>query len=150
MHLPIQAPGRFTRRRERAARCVSSPRAGTSSNPTVAMASDDALEEAVDMARPPDHSSVEHTADGTRTEVELEAAAERLLEERDEVRTRLASMTADLESLFAASVDSNADDEHDPEGQTIAYERSQFEALIHGARDHLAGGWRRDWRALRG
>jgi hypothetical protein len=48
-------------------------------------------------------------------------------------------MTTDLESLFAASVDSNADDEHDPEGQTIAYERSQIEALIQGAGDHLAG-----------
>lgn len=115
------------------------PRAGTSSNPTVAMASDDSLEEAVQMSRPPDHSSVEHAPDGTRTEVELEAAAERLRGERDEVRARLASMTTDLESLFAASVDSNADDEHDPEGQTIAYERSQIEALIQGARDHLAG-----------
>jgi hypothetical protein len=29
-------------------------------------------------------------------------------------------MTTDLESLFAASADSNADDEHDLEGQTIA------------------------------
>ena len=36
-------------------------------------------------------------------------------------------------------MDSNADDEHDREGQTIAYERSQFEALIQGAREHLAG-----------
>ena len=84
------------------------------------MASDDSLEEVVEMARPPDHSSVAHAADGTRTEVELEAAAERLREERDEVRARLASMTRDLEALFAASADSNGDDEHDPEGQTIA------------------------------
>lgn len=47
-------------------------------------------------------------------------------------------MTRDLEALIAASADSNADDEHDPEGQTIAYERSQLVALIHGAQDHLA------------
>jgi RNA polymerase-binding transcription factor DksA len=113
--------------------------AGTSVNPSVAMASDDSWEEALEMARPPDQSSVEHAPDGTRTEVELAAAAERLREERDEVRARLASMTTDLESLFAAAVDSNADDEHDPEGQTIAYERSQLEALIQAARDHLAG-----------
>jgi DnaK suppressor protein len=90
------------------------------------------------MARPPDQSSAEHSPDGTRTRVEPEAAAERLREERDEVRARLASMTTDLESLFAASAASNADDEHDPEGQTIAYERSQLEALIQGARHHLA------------
>jgi RNA polymerase-binding transcription factor DksA len=48
-------------------------------------------------------------------------------------------MTRDLEALFAASADSNADDEHDPEGQTIAYERSQLSALIQGAQEHLAG-----------
>jgi RNA polymerase-binding transcription factor DksA len=53
------------------------------------------------------------------------------------VLARLASMTADLESLFAASANSNADDEHDPEGQTIAYERSQLSALIERARNHL-------------
>ena len=50
----------------------------------------------------------------------------------------LTSLTLDLESLFAASTDSNADDEHDPEGQTIAYERSQVSALIDGAQAHLS------------
>lgn len=64
--------------------------------------------------------------------------AQRLREEADEVRARLASMTTDLESLFAASVDSNADDEHDPEGQTIAYERSQLSSLIESAQARLA------------
>jgi RNA polymerase-binding transcription factor DksA len=38
----------------------------------------------------------------------------------------------------AASADSNADDEHDPEGSTIAFERSQVGALINQARRHLA------------
>jgi RNA polymerase-binding transcription factor DksA len=46
-------------------------------------------------------------------------------------------MTRDLDAVFAASADSNADDEHDPEGQTIAYERSQLSALIHVAQKHL-------------
>jgi RNA polymerase-binding transcription factor DksA len=31
--------------------------------------------------------------------------------------------------VVAASVDSNADDEHDPEGATIAFERQQLSAL---------------------
>jgi DnaK suppressor protein len=70
--------------------------------------------------------------------IDLAATAERLHSERDDVRGRLASMTRDLESLFAASQDSNADDEHDPEGQTIAYERSQLSSLVEGARAHLA------------
>ncbi len=38
---------------------------------------------------------------------------------------------------MAASRDSNADDEHDPEGATIAFERSQLGALIEGTRRHL-------------
>jgi DnaK suppressor protein len=48
-------------------------------------------------------------------------------------------MTGDLDAVFAASADSNADDEHDPEGQTIAYERSQLSALIHVAQERLFG-----------
>lgn len=71
-------------------------------------------------------------------DVDRAVIAERLSDDRDEVAARLASMTSDLESLFAASVDSNADDEHDPEGQTIAYERSQLSYLIEGAHAHLA------------
>jgi RNA polymerase-binding transcription factor len=72
-----------------------------------------------------------------RSEPDLEAASTRLRAEREMVLARLAGMTADLESVFAASANSNADDEHDPEGQTIAYERSQLSALIERARSHL-------------
>jgi RNA polymerase-binding transcription factor DksA len=43
-----------------------------------------------------------------------------------------------MTGLFAASRDSNADDEHDPEGQTIAYERSQLAAVTRQAQEHLA------------
>src|SRR5690349_20568467 len=85
-----------------------------------AMASVGFVEEAVKMARPRDQSAVQRAWDATRTKLELQVAAERLREERDEARARLASMSRDLEALFAASADSNADDEHDPEGQTIA------------------------------
>lgn len=74
-----------------------------------------------------------------RRTLDLEAAAERLREEREEVRSRLETMTKNLQSLFAASAGSNADDEHDPEGQTIAYERAQLSALIEAAREDLAG-----------
>jgi RNA polymerase-binding transcription factor DksA len=73
-----------------------------------------------------------------QADLDLKAVAQRLREERAEVRDRLATMTKDLESVFAASADSNADDEHDPEGQTIAYERSQLSALIRAAQEHLS------------
>ena len=43
---------------------------------------------------------------------------------------RLALLRADLEGFRAASERDNADDEHDPEGATIAFERSQVAALL--------------------
>jgi RNA polymerase-binding transcription factor DksA len=62
---------------------------------------------------------------------------ERLLAERDQVRRRLAALTGDFDAVVAASLDSNADDEHDPEGHTIAFERSQVTALVAQAESHL-------------
>ncbi|MEU8241197.1 TraR/DksA C4-type zinc finger protein [Actinoplanes missouriensis] len=49
-----------------------------------------------------------------------------------------ATLARDLESLFAASRDSNADDEHDPEGATIGFERAQLTALLAAARRRIA------------
>ena len=39
---------------------------------------------------------------------------------------------------MAASLNSNADDEHDPEGATIAFERAQVETLVRQLQQHLA------------
>ena len=39
-----------------------------------------------------------------------------------------------FDDLVDASLGSNADDEHDPEGATIAFERSQLDALVRQAR----------------
>jgi RNA polymerase-binding protein DksA len=50
---------------------------------------------------------------------------------------RLAALTGDYAGIVEASRDSNADDEHDPEGSTIAFERSQVGALVAQARAHL-------------
>ena len=50
----------------------------------------------------------------------------------------MASLTGDFDAVVAASRDTNADDEHDPEGATIAFERSQLGALVQQARRHLA------------
>nr|WP_253942416.1 TraR/DksA C4-type zinc finger protein [Nocardioides sp. zg-1230] len=58
--------------------------------------------------------------------------------EREQTLERLASLTGDHESIVAASLDTNADDEHDPEGATIAFERSQIGALVRQVRHHLA------------
>jgi DnaK suppressor protein len=59
----------------------------------------------------------------------------------DEVRRRALARLADLSDDYAgiveASRDSNADDEHDPEGSTIAFERSQVGSLVAQARTQL-------------
>lgn len=65
-------------------------------------------------------------------------ARERLAAERREAEQRLAELTGSFDDFVAASRDSNADDEHDPEGATIAYERAQVVALTHQVREHLA------------
>ena len=68
----------------------------------------------------------------------MDRARGRLEAEREETLRRLASLTDDFDSVVAASRDTNADDEHDPEGMTIAFERSQVDALVRQAREHLA------------
>ncbi|GAA1167043.1 TraR/DksA C4-type zinc finger protein [Ornithinimicrobium humiphilum] len=58
--------------------------------------------------------------------------------ERDALHARLAGLAEDMAGFFEASRDSNADDEHDPEGQTIAFERAQLSAVTEQTRRHLA------------
>lgn len=67
-----------------------------------------------------------------------QAAMRSLASARAQAAERIASMTAQLESLVSASAGSNADDEHDPEGATIAFERAQLIALIARSREQLA------------
>jgi RNA polymerase-binding protein DksA len=61
-----------------------------------------------------------------------------LVEERRRAQERLADLVGDYAGIVEASADSNADDEHDPEGSTIAFERSQVGALVDQAREHVA------------
>jgi RNA polymerase-binding transcription factor DksA len=62
----------------------------------------------------------------------------RLHSEREQAQQRLAALRRDFAEVVAASRDTNADDEHDPEGATIAFERSQMGALIGQVEEHLA------------
>ncbi len=69
---------------------------------------------------------------------DVQGAGERLEADRAETIGRLTNLTDDHDAVVAASRDTNADDEHDPEGATIAFERSQIGALVRQARLHLA------------
>lgn len=61
-----------------------------------------------------------------------------LLRLRARAEAEAGTLAQDLEALFLASRDSNADDEHDPEGATIGFERAQLTALLAGARKRIA------------
>ena len=67
----------------------------------------------------------------------MKSARDRLAAESTEALERLANLKGDFAAMVAASRDTNADDEHDPEGATIAFERSQIEALVRQAQRHL-------------
>jgi RNA polymerase-binding transcription factor DksA len=58
--------------------------------------------------------------------------------ERAACRARITAMTSEFDGIVEDSLHANADDEHDPEGSTIAYERAQVGALIAGAQSNLA------------
>ncbi|MFW3169631.1 TraR/DksA family transcriptional regulator [Geodermatophilus sp. CPCC 206100] len=64
--------------------------------------------------------------------------ADPLTAERTAVLAQIAALTAEFDAVVAASRSSNADDEHDPEGATIAFERQQVVALLAAARRRLA------------
>lgn len=56
---------------------------------------------------------------------------------RDAARTRIAELQRSFDDI-AASVDTaNVDDEHDPEGATLAFERAQVVSLLEEAREQL-------------
>ncbi|MEU1841535.1 TraR/DksA family transcriptional regulator [Micromonospora chersina] len=61
-----------------------------------------------------------------------------LLRLRARAEAEAATLARDLEALFLASRDSNADDEHDPEGATIGFERAQLTALLAVTRQRIA------------
>jgi RNA polymerase-binding transcription factor DksA len=57
--------------------------------------------------------------------------------ERESTLARITAMTTEFEEIVAGSADSNGDDEHDPEGSTVAFERAQIGALVLEARAYL-------------
>jgi RNA polymerase-binding transcription factor DksA len=69
--------------------------------------------------------------------MDVEAVRELLEAERADMLARIRAMQDDLDSIVLASQNANADDEHDPEGSTIAYERAQVAALLAAAESSL-------------
>lgn len=58
--------------------------------------------------------------------------------ERERARQRATSLSREFDRIVEATVEENTDDEHDPEGATVGFERAQVAALRDQARGHLA------------
>jgi RNA polymerase-binding transcription factor DksA len=73
-----------------------------------------------------------------RSPAEVEALAGRLAAERRRTAERIAALTRDFDDIVEAADSANLDDEHDPEGTTVGFERAQVSALLAQARADLA------------
>ena len=60
-----------------------------------------------------------------------------LAAERERTEARLAALQKDFDAIVS-SAGAAADDEHDPEGSSTAFDRQHVAALIAAARDHQA------------
>lgn len=56
---------------------------------------------------------------------------------RQQATARLSDLRASFADIVDSARDSNLDDEHDPEGTTIAASRAQVDALVRAAREQL-------------
>jgi DnaK suppressor protein len=63
---------------------------------------------------------------------------ELLLAERARVRGLAAALDREFAGIAAAASEPGTDDEHDPEGATLAFERQHTAALLARARDQIA------------
>jgi RNA polymerase-binding transcription factor DksA/predicted NUDIX family NTP pyrophosphohydrolase len=68
----------------------------------------------------------------------LDSTAYRLIADRARTLAQVDATSADFHDIVAAAEAVATDDEHDPEGSTIAFERSRVAALTAQGRRHLA------------
>ena len=70
---------------------------------------------------------------------EPETAKSRLNFDRDRTLGQIADLEREFAAIVASAADGSAggDDEHDPEGATVAFERQHVAALLDRARAHL-------------
>ena len=71
---------------------------------------------------------------------EPEAAKARLNFDREQTLGQIADLEREFAAIVASASEGSAggDDEHDPEGATLAFERQHVAALVVQAREHLA------------
>jgi len=80
------------------------------------------------------------TAEGTSalTEPQRAQLRERLSDDRLATGLLVTRLASDIDSFQGSRKDTSVDDEHDPEGPTLAFEQSQSAAILEQSRRHLA------------
>ena len=70
---------------------------------------------------------------------EQETSKSRLNSDREQSLGQIAELEREFAAIIASAADGSAgsDDEHDPEGATVAFERQHVAALLDQARAHL-------------
>jgi DnaK suppressor protein len=76
---------------------------------------------------------------GRLTARQLTKLRARLVRDLEDTRDLISQLLTDLESMRESRQDVATDDEHDPEGPTLAFERSQASAVLGNAQRHLQG-----------
>ena len=66
------------------------------------------------------------------------ALRNRLADDREQTRLLIERLNEEMSAFLNARRDSPTDDEHDPEGPTLAFERSQAQAMLAQSAQHLA------------
>lgn len=74
------------------------------------------------------------TSDGGLSAADRNRVRARIDEEAGRAADQAAALTANFDAIVEAAELVNTDDEHDPEGTTIAFERAQVSSLIDQAK----------------
>lgn len=72
------------------------------------------------------------------TSAERDALERSIADAHGKASQRVTALARDFEAIVESAAGASVDDEHDPEGQTIAFERAQVSALLEDARGQLA------------
>jgi DnaK suppressor protein len=77
------------------------------------------------------------TSSSSLTARQLTSLRTHLAADREQTLGLIDSVTGEMESFVSARRDTATDDEHDPEGPTLAFERSQASAVLTQSLQHL-------------
>ncbi len=75
---------------------------------------------------------------GLTSGVDDTARGQELARERAATLRRIEALTREFDAIVEGQAFTSHDDEHDPEGATIAFERASVQGLLDGARHDLA------------